>query len=508
MNPETDRSDNVPGSAPEEQPQEEHRFRNHPTILISNAFVLLVVFGFLWFFISDDLDGTDTGLVITGMAVLFALAFIWMIFWWMRTYYIFTSTELRVSRVAITKSNNRIQYTRLASITVKRDLFNRVFGTSTLMFNVNSSVNATSSEATLVLKKDVADRLRNRLSSMIFNNEGSVEEDRLIKTLANVTNRDVIMHAIFGQPTYQAIFGFLMLVYAVVMLFYDNSGGFFTAALLFAVSEIIPFISVILKYYNYRIYRVNDTVVVECGLITTTRHSFKINKINSVRVREPLLARLVGRATLEGEVVGMADGDENNIPLLCPLKKKADVMSLMGDLVPEFVIEDSGCRQPRRALAPMLITDTVFAVIVIAVCAALLLLAESYLAGLSDSWRALVKVTEVIAAIAIPLLVYGHSGLAQKHRTFEMGSNVFMFVCGGYDTYAEFINYDKVQFVEVSAGPFQRMFNVAKCTVNMMSSVGFKQVTSGLFDPDDLERLPAEVMARIKDGRYDYRRYL
>lgn len=42
----------------------------------------------------------------------------------------------------------------------------------------------------------------------------------------------------------------------------------------------------------------------------------------------------------------------------------------------------------------------------------------------------------------------------------------------------------------------------------MMSSVGFKEITSGLFEPDDLERVADEVNARIADGRYDYRRYL
>ena len=105
------------------------------------------------------------------------------------------------------------------------------------------------------------------------------------------------------------------------------------------------------------------------------------------------------------------------------------------------------------------------------------------------------------------MLIFGHSGLAQRHRTFDMGEDSFMFVYGGYDTATEYINYDKVQYVDVTSGPLQRAFGVAKCSVHMMSSVGYKEITSGLFPPEDLERVSEEVMARIRDGRYDYRRY-
>jgi hypothetical protein len=42
----------------------------------------------------------------------------------------------------------------------------------------------------------------------------------------------------------------------------------------------------------------------------------------------------------------------------------------------------------------------------------------------------------------------------------------------------------------------------------MMSSMGAKVIRSGTFLNEDLERVSAEVMARIRDGRYDYRRYL
>ena len=88
-----------------------------------------------------------------------------------------------------------------------------------------------------------------------------------------------------------------------------------------------------------------------------------------------------------------------------------------------------------------------------------------------------------------------------------MGEEIFMFIIGGYDRETDFIRYDKVQMTRVSNGPIQRRFGVSRCTVSLMSSMGAKNITSGVFFTNELERVSDEIMARIRDGRYDYRKY-
>ena len=335
-----------------QQDESKRVFRNHPSVIVSyllTAAIVMIVLVFLslreyaW-------DNKFETIIIVALVMLATLG--WAYFFWKRTFYVFEDSEIHVTRDAIYKMDKHIQYTRLASVGVKRDLVNRIFGTSTLIFNVNSSMNAASAEATLVLKKQMADRLRDQLNSMIFEKQVTVEQELVeCQTLVRVSNADIVLHAILGQPTWQALFGLLMLFYAVVMLFAESSGGFLTAIVLFGIGEVLPFISVILKYYNYRIYRVGDTVTVESGLITSQRRSFKVNKINSVRIREPLLARLFHKAMLEAEVVGMADEDNNNAPVLCPLKGRKDVEDVLNRLLPELVFESAPERQPRSSWA-------------------------------------------------------------------------------------------------------------------------------------------------------------
>lgn len=468
-----------------------------------SAFIVFVVIVFATL---QDADIGAWGLLPVGALTL--IAFLYFVAVWRRTVFHFGPTEIHVVRdMVLTKKDKHIQYTRLASVTVRRDIFNRIFGTSTLMFNVNSSVNAVSAEATLVLRTPEADRLRSELNARIFSKETTVQEELYHDTLIGVSNRDVILNAAFGQPTAQQLFGFLMLVYAVVSLFLESSGGLITAIILLVFSYVVPLVASILKYFNYRVYRIGDTVTVESGMITHTRRSFKVNKINSVRMRSPLFARLMGRVVLEAEVVGMGTEDEK-MPILCPLKKRADVQRLMAELVPELLFEPEQEHQPRGALKAMVIANVVVIVAIVAAFAFVGDYVSPYVDTLSPFWMA----TSTFLLIAVPvvaiILVVGRVALAQRYRTVSMGPESFMVVHGSYDLSFEFINYDKVQFTEVTSGPIGRVFGVSSCEVHMMSSQGYRDITTGLFDPADLERIADEVNARVRDGRYDYRRYV
>ena len=218
------------------QDESEHIFRNHPSVIaghiLTGAIALFVMF---FAILSDQTKGYSVIEILAVIVLILVAVAVLSYFYWKRTFYIFEVNEIHVTRSAIWKMDKHIQYTRLASVGVRRSIVDRIFGTSTLTFNVNSSMNATAAEATLVLKKDMADRLRNQLNELVFQKQNTVQDDMEVDTLIHVSNGDVIIHAILGQPTYQALFGLAMLFYAVVMVFVDNSGGLITALILLVI---------------------------------------------------------------------------------------------------------------------------------------------------------------------------------------------------------------------------------------------------------------------------------
>lgn len=481
--------------------------RNHPTVIIRhvlNFLWVIIIALFVWVLpnIEENTD-LDRGFVIVRsilpIAAIVAVVLFIMYRRWKLTTFTFGPDEITVERNTLFRLEKHIQYSKLASVNVRRGLFCRITGTSDLLFNINSTVNTAQAEAVLTLKEAEANELRESVSRMVFRKEMTIEEDKNEESLVRISNVDIILHGLLSQPTLQAIVGIVFGAYTVISVVRD---GFVNipAAIIFVFSTVWPWVKTILKYYNYRIYRSDDTITVESGLISTYRTSFSTKKINSVRVRSPLLARVVGRSLLEAEVIGLANGD--GMPLLCPLKNNTIVQKLAHDIVPEFIDIPERESQPKGALVPTMLGSLMTALVFAAIGAIVLIDAMFRTDHLT--------VRYLIAAgigIAIPVLVLLHGYMAHHRREIGMGDGIFMFTIGAFDIETDYILFDKVQICTLSSDIFERRYGMGRCTVSLMSASGKKELRSGIFAKESLAPISEEIMTRIKDGRYDYRRY-
>lgn len=473
--------------------------RAHPSVILEGTLRGLV-FGLVFSTIFTRAMGAMYSLSFAALVTVLFTAVSALI--WRKTEYIFDDNELHVARRTIFARDVRVQYSRLASVNINRSLINRLTGTATLMFNVNSTVNPMMAEAKLCLREDLAEALRNELSSVIFHKEVTVEEDLQVETLANVSNAEIVMHGFLSQSTLQLLFGTAMLAYSILQLVYNDGRGIILPLIMFILSEAYPVARIILKYFNYRIYRVGDTVTVESGLFTTYRSSFRIGKVNSVRIRQPLVARVLGMATLEAEVIGIAG--QEKMPLLCPLKPKAEVDSLLGKLLPEFDIPVDEVHEPRSALFPTSVSALASAAAsVIGILALLFVMGKYDLSHMDE--LACYAVLAGLAGFAAAMLV--RAVLLHRNRAIMLGEDILVMDLGGYDTSREYFLYDKVQIAGTRAGPASRRRGLSRCRIGMISATGKRSVVSGIFDDAVSSRVQDIVMNRIRDGRYDYRRY-
>ena len=397
------------------------RYRNHPTVLLEKAFSMGVALLFMYLVTGNgmiEMLAAYTAVFVVGMVYSFAI--------WRRTWVSFEDTEIVVLRDTwVTKKTKRIQYSRLASVGVARSIINRICGTTRLIFNVNSSINANEPEATLTVDSELAERIRRELNSRIFSKESETAEEPEIETLVKVSNADIVIHAFISQPTARLVFAVLMLVYSFVSILYDSAGGLVIPLLLLAANEIIPLAKEILTYCNYRLYRVGDTITVESGLLSTVRMSFKVGKVNSVRMRQPLLARALGMCVLEAEVVGIAvAGDDAGTPLLCPLKKEAEVRGLMAKVMPEVVFEPESISQSRGAFMAMAVTNLLYICLAISVTVFFAVFVHPVIGETDGIDSALILVTEVFVAIGIPLLLVGACHHGSEEPQVRNGSGV------------------------------------------------------------------------------------
>ncbi|MGN1045252.1 MAG: PH domain-containing protein [Candidatus Methanomethylophilaceae archaeon] len=484
--------------------------RNHPTVMLQGLVITVLVLAILLFsFIAEGMDYRNIVLLVAVLAVAAAL----IVVFWARTYVHTTETEIVSEFNFIMHKRKTVPFSKIASVNVVRNIFDRLFGTATIQVNINSAINAAKPEITLCLKNDLANEARGYLSSRIYGLNYVSESEQVYESAVNLSNRDSILHGIFGTSSWFVLMSAFFLAVSVASMFFQAHGdvkAIVSTSLLFALSFVIPMVALILRYYNFRVYRLGDTIYLQHGAIQLYKTSFKVNKINSVRIKRTFFARLMNKACLEVDVVGI-NATQDTVPILCILTSMDNIEKLMREVVPDFIYEKEGEAQPKSAAYPWLMRATWVALATLAVYAYPMW--YMFFGDLAifegDEFFIMPFRLLLVGSFAVLVLAYyaaAHVGF-NKNR-MDIGEDMFMFETGIVDRVRTVMQYDRAQKVDVYAWPAARSRGLARCRVHMLSAAGRSVAVSGYYPAEKLETIGEEIMGRIADGRYDYRRFL
>ena len=477
-------------------------YRNHPVSLLKGG--LICVFIAIIAIIATE--RFEFGLIgILGFYFIFRL--------WHKTTYTFTEEGIDVTKSTAFKADTNIPYSKISSINLVRSVLDRIFGTVTVSFNINSGVNATAPEVSLILKKDKAEELRVFVESKIHSDmvigESLAEEERQYVMFSDL---EVIMHSFISMPTGTIISSIIFFIYSVIALTQEKAGlsGMF-AMFIFLFSLIMPMVNQLLRYFNFRAYRSGDTIFLEHGLLQTYHSSFDIHRINAVRVKSPLFARLLRRSSIQAEVVGINAMTKDSTPTLCLMTSNAHNREIMGLLLPEFVSDDHITLQPKEAKKPLFMKGVAYSLItVIAAAVFIVAVTLNKETVVNDFGGYLVFYTLIgcavsLAAIMVFACLYGCI-VSMRAVGHHFGEEKFTFVYGVIDREMTIMKYDRVQMAAERSGPISRHYGLAQCDVSFLSALGsVGKAQSGYMKADEARYISDTVMARIRDGRYDYR---
>ncbi|OPJ57835.1 PH domain-containing protein [Clostridium oryzae] len=113
------------------------------------------------------------------------------------------------------------------------------------------------------------------------------------------------------------------------------------------ISTIFSSIIFIIKYGNYKVYRSNDLIRINYGLLSNKTYSFKLNKINAVTMKQNLLRQFFKLYKLQISAVGYGD-EKDEEALLFPLCTKIKADFILSELLPEFQFSNNMYTVPKR----------------------------------------------------------------------------------------------------------------------------------------------------------------
>ncbi len=344
--------------------------RPHPlTPLIRGWVVLLaIVVGFGREFIPDG-TGEEQGIVglglrwillgIAGIVVLAAAAGFTS---WYFTRYVIDDEELRIETGAVFKNSKRVPFERVQSVDIIQQFAARIFGLAELRIEVGAG------DSTIKLRyltRQQAASLRDYLLSRAHGDRvriGDVGTGQA-SVLTDLSSAD---QALVTVPPQRLVVGFLLsseflVSVAVLVIALVVTAGFDVVG--FALAGLIPLAIGLVSMIGRRVFQMFNFTLAQSarglrvtrGLFNLTSQSVPVNRIQGIRVLQPILWRRLGWYRVDVNVLGYgssegSDNDTSATSVLVPVADARDVAVTLGRILPGFdpdQVELHG--SPRRA---------------------------------------------------------------------------------------------------------------------------------------------------------------
>lgn len=424
---------------------------------------------------------------------------------WSNTRLSFDPDNIIVEQNLMLKKKKIIPYGRIASINVTRSVFNRMFGTTKIRINVNSSETRKKCRTAFTFKNELADEIKRGLSESLHTMEyTSVEAEPEGEPIISLNPAEIILHCAFGISGLRFILIVSTTIYFLYCAMTDGGTGIKYSIAILVAFEAVRITLMYVKYCGFKIYRTGDIIQIRHGAIHTHRSSFNVNRINAIRFRRSFSARIIGRCVLEAEVVGINSISWKIAPILCPLIKDKKMMDAAAKFIPEFVEKIEYIRQPRNALYMHLLIASIASAAVILVMAypCQWFLHLTYMPLRLPDWTRFVPLAGTVSTVVYLL---GTACILYKVRNFGIGENLFSFVNGVFDRTTVIFQYDRAQISIISSGIVSKKLSLAKAKVSILASSGRKTIKSGYFGAAKLQKINEMIMERLSNGKYNYR---
>ncbi|GGK66177.1 PH domain-containing protein [Haloarcula sebkhae] len=226
----------------------------------------------------------------------------------------------------------------------------------------------------------------------------------------------------------------------------------------------------VIEYYGFQLTQADGDLRYERGLLRRYSGNIPMEKVQTVTIRENILMRRFGYATLAVETAGYSGGNQQSTQgVAVPLAPREEVYELARDIEPfgDLNFDRSPTRARRRYLARFSLAAAGLTAVAYAVDS--LVLATGYW------WLA--------ALLFLPVVPAAH--LRWRHRGFDLDDSVLATRSGFWRRTTRIVPYYRLQTVFVTRSPFQRRRDLATVGADTASSSSLLGGVARVYDIDE-----------------------
>jgi putative membrane protein len=344
--------------------------RPHPLTPLIRGWLVLLAFA-VYFFRDLVPDGSGQGLGIrdlrwilpvVGLVVL--LAAVAGFFTWYFTRFVIDDDELRIETGWVFKKSKKIPFERLQSVDLIQPLAARIFGLAELRLEAGAGDSTTKLR---YLTRGQASRLRDYLLTRAHGEQARLSDLEGEAPASLLTDLGATDRALVTVPPHLLVFGLLLssewiismlfLVAAVVAtVVFQISQIAYSALIPLAIGVFTMISRRVVSMFNFTLAESPRGLRITRGLTALTSQSVPINRLQGVKVSQPLLWRPAGWYRVEVDVIGYAgsadaeDNESQATNVLLPVATRAEVDLALSRALPGFDLDGIELHPvPRRA---------------------------------------------------------------------------------------------------------------------------------------------------------------
>jgi putative membrane protein len=280
---------------------------------------------------------------------------------WYFTRFVIDDEELRIETGAIFKKSTKIPFERLQSVDIIQPLVARIFGLAELRLDAGNS-----STKLRYLSRGKASRLRDYLLTRAHGQQASIRDLDQQAAASIFTDLGVTDQPLVQVSPQRLIVSFLLssewlIPAAITIIIVVTTAAFGMGPL--ALGGLIPLLIAmvsliwrrVIGMFNFTLAESPRGLRITRGLTNLTSQSVPINRIQGVKVSQPLLWRLLGWYRMDVDILGYAQGDSednesNASSVLLPVAALDEVEMAIGRVMPGFDLDAIELHpSPRRA---------------------------------------------------------------------------------------------------------------------------------------------------------------
>ena len=313
-------------------------------------------------------------ILIAIFAAVYLLLTVYRLVFYRMSGYEMTECEIICKTGVLFRKRSIIEYSKIHAINKKQNIFQRLFGIAILTVDSGSANTAHKAEILLFESPTAVDEMLRELHVL---REGGVKHTATAEAETLLDKDDplysftskrkmlytliTIVTAVVGTVAILAI----ILVGMAIALALGAAGNltaageamlygllfFLGASLLVAVAAFIAgIIEAFVKYHDFKIEKIGTDIKISYGLLERHENSFSYEKIRAVKIRQGLIQRILGFASIKLEVIGYVEQNGNaagDIGVLVPFCKMSEVNEILGRILPSYTPTERQTRSPR-----------------------------------------------------------------------------------------------------------------------------------------------------------------